>query len=284
MKIITTIDQMHEHALRLRDQGDRIGFVPTMGFLHEGHLSLMRKARDENHALVVSIFVNPTQFGPGEDYKSYPRDPEKDATLCRELGCDVLFTPSADEMYPQGFATTVSVSGITETLCGASRPGHFDGVATVVTKLFNIVRPHRAYFGLKDYQQYLVISKLARDLDMNIKILGLPTVREEDGLAMSSRNAYLYDDERSGALTLSRSLEAARQMLKEGNRDPRKIEEKVTAIIRSEPTTKIDYVRVVDADDLTPLSVIEDRALLALAVFVGEARLIDNGILEVNGD
>jgi len=283
MKIITTIDQMHEHSLRLRDQGDRIGFVPTMGFLHEGHLSLMRKARDEAHALVVSIFVNPTQFGPGEDYRSYPRDLEKDATLCRELGCDVLFTPSADEMYPAGFVTSVTVSGLTDPLCGASRPGHFDGVTTVVTKLLNIVRPHMAYFGLKDYQQYLVISRMAADLDMGIRIIGLPTVREADGLAMSSRNAYLRDEERAGALTLSRSLETARQMVADGIRDPGQIEKKVTAIISSEPTTRIDYARVVNPDDLTPLSAIEDRALLALAVFVGGARLIDNTLLEVDG-
>jgi pantoate--beta-alanine ligase len=282
MKIITTISEMQDHSDRLRDQGDRIGFVPTMGFLHEGHLSLMRKAREENHALVVSIFVNPTQFGPGEDYASYPRDLEKDASLCQEVGCDVLFTPGADEMYLQGYVTTVSVSGLTETLCGASRPGHFDGVTTVVSKLFNIVRPHVAYFGLKDYQQYRVILRMAQDLNMNINIIGLPTIREEDGLAMSSRNAYLYDDERSGALSLSRSLEAAREMVREGIRDPRAIEEKVTGIIESEPTNRIDYVSVVDADDLTPLSTIEDRTLLALAVFVGDARLIDNTVLEIN--
>jgi pantoate--beta-alanine ligase len=282
MKIITTISEMQDHSDRLRDQGDRIGFVPTMGFLHEGHLSLMRKAREENHALVVSIFVNPTQFGPGEDYASYPRDLEKDASLCQEVGCDVLFTPGADEMYLQGYVTTVSVSGLTETLCGASRPGHFDGVTTVVSKLFNIVRPHMAYFGLKDYQQYRVILRMAQDLNMNINIIGLPTIREEDGLAMSSRNAYLYDDERSGALSLSRSLEAAREMVREGIRDPRAIEEKVTGIIESEPTNRIDYVSVVDADDLTPLSTIEDRTLLALAVFVGDARLIDNTVLEIN--
>lgn len=284
MKIITTISEMQDHSNRLRDQGDRIGFVPTMGFLHKGHLSLMRKAREENHALVVSIFVNPTQFGPGEDYASYPRDLEMDASLCQEVGCDVLFTPGADEMYPQDNVTTVSVSGLTESLCGASRPGHFDGVTTVVSKLFNVVRPHRAYLGLKDYQQYRVILRMVQDLNMNINIIGLPTIREEDGLAMSSRNAYLYDDERSGALSLSRSLEAAREMVREGIRDPRAIEEKVTGIIESEPTNRIDYVSVVNADDLAPLSTIEDRTLLALAVFVGDARLIDNTVLEINGN
>lgn len=282
MKIITTIDQMHEHSSRLRDQGDRIGFVPTMGFLHEGHLSLMRQAREENHALVVSIFVNPTQFGPGEDYDSYPRDLEKDTSLCREVGCDVLFTPAAEEMYTEGSVTKVSVEGLTQTLCGASRPGHFDGVTTVVIKLFNIVRPHSAYFGLKDYQQYRVITRMVQNLNMNIRIIGLPTVRESDGLAMSSRNAYLYDDERAGALTLSRSLNAAHEMMKDGIRDPQAIEAKVKEIIGSEPITRIDYATVVDADDLFPLSAIEDRALLALAVYVGEARLIDNTVLEIN--
>ena len=284
MKIITTISQMQEHSDRLRNHGDRIGFVPTMGFLHEGHLSLMRQAREENHILVVSIFVNPTQFGPGEDYDSYPRDLEMDASLCREAGCNLIFTPDADEMYPQGNVTTVSVPDLTETLCGASRPGHFDGVTTVVSKLFNIVRPHKAYFGLKDFQQYRVISRMVQDLNMNIHIIGLPTVREEDGLAMSSRNAYLYNDERSGALTLSRSLDAAREMVSKGIRDPRVIEEKMTGLIESEPTTRIDYVSVVDADNLTPLSTLEDRALLALAVFVGDTRLIDNAVLEINED
>lgn len=275
---------MQDHSDRLRDHGDRIGFVPTMGFLHEGHLSLMRQARQDTHALVVSIFVNPTQFGPGEDYDSYPRDLEKDASLCTEVGCDVLFTPGADEMYPHGNVTTVSVAGLTETLCGASRPGHFDGVTIVVSKLFNIIRPHMAYFGLKDYQQYRLISRMVQDLNMNIRIVGLPTVREEDGLAMSSRNAYLYNDERSGALTLSRSLDAAREMVSEGIRDPRIIEEKVRGIIESEPTTRIDYVNVVNADELDTLSTIEDRALLALAVFVGDTRLIDNVVLEINQD
>jgi len=283
MKIITTISQMQDHSDRLRDQGDRIGFVPTMGYLHEGHASLIRKARDDNHALVASIFVNPTQFGPGEDYNSYPRDLERDTSLCRELGCDVLFTPSAEEMYPRDNVTTVSVAGLTETLCGASRPGHFDGVTTVVAKLFNIVRPHMAYFGLKDYQQYLVISRMAKDLDMNIGIVGCPTVRENDGLAMSSRNAYLYDDERASALTLFRSLEAAREMVKQGITDPRVIETEVSAVIGSEPATRIDYVSIVDAQNLASLSIIEDRALLALAVYVGEARLIDNTVLEING-
>ncbi len=284
MKIITTISQMHQHADRLRDQGDRIGFVPTMGFLHEGHLSLMRRAREDNHALVVSIFVNPTQFGPGEDFQSYPRDLERDASLCREVGCDILFTPSTEEMYPQGSVTTVSVSTLTKHLCGASRPGHFDGVTTVVTKLLNIVKPHRAYFGLKDYQQYRVLWRMARDLNLDMDIVGLPTIREPDGLAMSSRNAYLDEEERTSALSLSRSLELARDMVRDGIRDPAAIEERVREAIASQPHTRIDYVQVVDAEELTPVTSLEGRALLAMAVFVGNARLIDNTLLETSPD
>jgi pantoate--beta-alanine ligase len=280
MKIITTIDQMQEYSDRLRDQRDRTGFVPTMGFLHEGHLSLIHKAREENHALVVSIFVNPTQFGPNDDYNSYPRDPENDASLCREAGCDVLFTPSLQEMYPEETLTTVSVSKLTEGLCGVSRPGHFDGVATVVAKLLNIVKPHRAYFGLKDYQQYKVICRMTRDLNLDVDIIGLPTVREPDGLAMSSRNSYLTKDEKESALSLSRSLDRARQLIAEGVRDAARIETEVRGIIEAEPHFSIDYVSVVDAEELTPLPIIEDRALLALAVSIGEARLIDNAILE----
>lgn len=284
MKIITTINEMQDHSERLRDKGDRIGFVPTMGFLHEGHLSLMRQAREENHTLVVSIFVNPTQFGPNEDYETYPRDLEKDASLCREVGCDVLFTPLAGEMYPRANATTVLVSGLTETLCGVSRPGHFVGVTTVVSKLFNIVRPHIAYFGLKDYQQYRVISRMVQDLNMGIRIMGGATIREKDGLAMSSRNAYLNGDERTAALTLPRSLEAARGLIQEGIRDSETIKAKVSAIIESESINRVDYVSVVSTDELAPLSTIEDQALLALAVYVGDTRLIDNTVLEINTD
>lgn len=271
---------MLENSSRLRDQGDRIGFVPTMGCLHEGHLSLMRKAREENHALVVSIFVNPAQFGPREDYASYPRDLENDSRLCREVGTDILFTPTAEQMYPSGFRTTVSVRGLTEGLCGASRPGHFDGVTTVVAKLFGIVRPHRAYFGLKDYQQYRVIEKMARDLDMDLEVVGLPTVREADGLAMSSRNVYLDAKERQSARSLSRSLADARERVKQGQRDAGAIIEQVQKTIEEAGNTRIDYVQIVDPVELTPLAHVEGRALLALAVHVGKARLIDNTILE----
>ncbi|MDF1535652.1 MAG: pantoate--beta-alanine ligase [bacterium] len=283
MKIITTISQMLAHSSRLRDEGDRIGFVPTMGYLHEGHLSLMRRARNDNHALVVSIFVNPTQFGPNEDYDAYPRDLEEDTSMLREVGCDVLFTPTVEEMYPDGSATTVSVAALTDNLCGASRPGHFDGVTTVVNKLFNITRPHRAYFGLKDYQQYLVIRRMAADLDMDVEVIGLPTVREPDGLAMSSRNAYLSARERESALALSRSLEIAREMVAEGIMDPSVIKKKVIEMIDEQPLLTIDYVNVVDAETLAPIDAIDKPALLAMAVRVGPARLIDNTVLLEDG-
>jgi pantoate--beta-alanine ligase len=279
MKNISDITEMTHYAEKLADKGDRIGFVPTMGFLHEGHLSLMRKAREENHTLVVSIFVNPTQFGPNEDLESYPRDLESDMELCREVGCDVLFTPEPAAMYPAMFKTTVSVSGVTEALCGASRPGHFDGVTTVVAKLFNIVRPHRAYFGLKDYQQYRVIERMTHDLDMDIRIIGLPTIREDDGLAMSSRNTYLTQAERVSALSLSRSLEMASSMVREGTQDASRIAGAVTGMIEDMPHTRIDYVKCVDALEMTPVAEIEKDTLLALAVFVGKARLIDNVVL-----
>ena len=279
MKIITTISQMQAHSSRLRDEGDRIGFVPTMGYLHEGHLSLMRQARQDNHALVVSIFVNPTQFGPDEDYDSYPRDLEEDTVMLREVGCDVLFTPSAEEMYPKGNVTTVSVADLTDRLCGASRPGHFDGVTTVVNKLFNITKPHRAYFGLKDYQQYRVLDRMVTDLDMDIDIIGLPTVREKDGLAMSSRNAYLSAGQRESALSLSRSLEAAQKMVNKGERDPAVIVSRVKELIESQSLLSIDYVSIVDEGDLSPIDIVDKPALLALAVHVGETKLIDNTVL-----
>jgi pantoate--beta-alanine ligase len=279
METITTISRMQEYSDRLREGGGTIGFVPTMGFLHEGHMSLIRRAREENDALAVSIFVNPTQFGPGEDFNSYPRDLETDAALCLEAGCDVLFTPSAEEMYPENSRTVVSVAGLQECLCGASRPGHFDGVATVVAKLLNIVKPHTAYFGLKDFQQYKVISRMAMDLNMEVGIVGLPTVREPDGLAMSSRNIYLSDEERRSALSLSRSLDLARQMVAAGTRDAEAVTATVRKTIGSEPHTRIDYVSVVDLEELEPIETIDGQALLALSVFIGKARLIDNTVL-----
>lgn len=280
MKIVNDIKEMQKRSSGLREKGNRIGFVPTMGFLHRGHISLMEKAREENDALVVSIFVNPTQFGPGEDYEGYPRDMEKDSALCRQAGTDILFFPSPSAMYPSGFRTTVSVSGLTEGLCGASRPGHFDGVCTVVAKLLNIVLPHRAYFGLKDYQQFQVIRRMVQDLDMEAEIVGLPTVREPDGLAMSSRNTYLTTGERKAALALFQALEYARKMAAEGILEAWTIEEKVSEMILSTNGVSLDYVSVVDAEELSMVETIRDRALLAIAVSIGKARLIDNTILE----
>ncbi|UCF31969.1 MAG: pantoate--beta-alanine ligase [bacterium] len=279
MKIITTIEQMREHSDRLRDEGNRIGFVPTMGFLHEGHLSLMRKAREENHTLVTSIFVNPTQFGPNEDFKSYPRDPENDSVLCRKVGTDVLFAPSAEEMYPEGSKTIVHVSGLTGVLCGASRPGHFDGVTTVVAKLFSIVQPHNAYFGLKDYQQYRVIATMVRDLNMGVNVVGLPTVREDDGLAMSSRNSYLSEEERRSALSLNRALRLAEDMFEDGVLDSAAIRDRVRETVEEAPHARIDYIEIVDAVELTPVETISGPSLLAMAVYFGKARLIDNTVL-----
>jgi len=280
METVKDIKEMQKHSSCLRKKGNRIGFVPTMGFLHRGHMSLVEKAREENDALVVSIFVNPTQFGPGEDYEAYPRDMEKDSALCRQAGTDILFSPFPSAMYPSGFRTIVSVSGLTEGLCGASRPGHFDGVCTVVAKLLNIVWPHRAYFGLKDYQQFQVVRRMARDLDMDTEIVGLPTVREPDGLAMSSRNIYLTAGERKAALVLFQALECARKMAAGGILEAGTIEEKAREMILSTNGASLDYASVVDAEELTPVKTIRDRALLALAVSIGKARLIDNAILE----
>lgn len=250
-----------------------------MGFLHEGHLSLLHRAREENDILAVSIFVNPTQFGPGEDFEDYPRDLDRDSELCREAGTDILFNPAAEEMYPGNFKTGVEVSGLTQVLCGRSRPTHFTGVTTIVAKLFAIVKPHRAYFGLKDYQQYRVISRMAEDLNMDLEVIGLPTVREPDGLAMSSRNTYLSGAQRKSALSLKRSLEVADRMVREGVTETSQIEADVRDIIESESHTRIDYVQVVDPDELTHVSSISGRALLALAVHVGQARLIDNALI-----
>ncbi len=253
-----------------------------MGFLHEGHLSLMRKAREDNNTLVVSIFVNPTQFGPGEDFEDYPRDLERDSDLCREVGTDILFFPSAAEMYPENFRTTVNVSGLTQVLCGKSRPTHFQGVTTIVAKLFAIVKPHRAYFGLKDYQQYRMISLMAKDMNMDLEVVGLPTVREPDGLAMSSRNTYLSNEERRSALSLYSSLAAADRMVREGITEVKEIETGVREIIESESHTRIDYVEIVDPQELAHIDRIDGRALLALAVNVGQTRLIDNVLIGEN--
>ena len=260
----------------LRGAGKTIGFVPTMGFLHEGHLSLMRRARAENGVLVVSIFVNPTQFGQGEDLDSYPRDLQGDIMRVEGVGGDLVFAPSADSIYPRGFCTIVEVAEITEGLCGASRPGHFRGVATVVAKLFNLIKPHRAYFGQKDYQQSVVIRRLVADLNFDLDVVVLPTVRDPDGLAMSSRNARLTPEQRKAALVLYRSLRHSEDLARAGETNAKAIRDEMRAMIEAEPLARIDYVALCDPETLGAIDRIEGPALAALAVRFGSTRLIDN--------
>jgi pantoate--beta-alanine ligase len=276
MKTIATIHEMQSLAESLRRQGKRIGFVPTMGFLHEGHLSLMREARKENDAVVVSIFVNPTQFGPHEDLDRYPRDAEGDRAKCGSVGVDILFLPSTPEMYPEQPSVFVTVEGVSDILEGAIRPGHFRGVATVVAKLFHIVKPHSAYFGQKDFQQCSVIRRMVRGLNLNVDVKVLPTVREPDGLAMSSRNSYLTTEERRAAAVLFKALAAGRDLFSAGAKDPDKLKNKMLAVIAVEPAIKAEYVEIVDPDTLRPLSGKEDRMVALIAVRLGRTRLIDN--------
>jgi pantoate--beta-alanine ligase len=281
VKILTKISESRDEINVFRCVGKRIGFVPTMGYLHEGHLSLVKKCREENDIVVVSIFVNPTQFGAGEDFERYPKDLKKDAALLQGAGVDFLFTPSVEEMYPEGFSTAISVSGISDGLCGSSRPGHFDGVALVVTKLLNIIMPHKAYFGMKDYQQLQVIKRFVADLNMNTKIIGMPIIRETDGLALSSRNIYLNADERKSALCLSRSFALVYEALEGGETEVSEVKTIVENFIKDHPHTRIDYVQFVDPETLKPVKDLTKDFLLALAVYVGKARLIDNNIFKV---
>jgi len=277
MKIIKKIAEMQKIANDLRQQGKSIGFVPTMGYLHEGHLSLMKCARKENDVVVISIFVNPTQFVPGEDYERYPRDEEGDIKKAKEVGVDIVFIPDVKDMYPDGYSTYVEEKVLSAGLCGARRPGHFKGVTTIVAKLFNIVKPHRAYFGKKDYQQLRVIERMARDLNFDIEIIGCPIVREPDGLAMSSRNVYLSQEERKSALCLYKSLLLAQNMIKKGEKKPAIIKKVMEEFILKHPhVKKIDYIEIVDRYTLQPVDKLTGNELIALAVFVGPARLIDN--------
>ncbi len=279
MKIITTISEMQALSESLRREGKRIGFVPTMGFLHEGHLSLMRTARSENDVSVASIFVNPTQFGPNEDLDRYPRDAEGDRRKCEAAGVDILFLPQAKEMYPEKPSVFVTVEGISDILEGAIRPGHFRGVATVVAKLFNIVKPHKAYFGQKDYQQCLVIRRMAAGLNLGVQVSVLPTVREADGLAMSSRNSYLNADERRTATVLFRALSAARELFLAGAREPEKLKNKMRAVLQTEPGISCDYAEAVNPETLEQVADTAGGLVLLLAVRVGRTRLIDNIVL-----
>lgn len=277
MKVIETIGEMRAERGRIHGS---VGFVPTMGYLHEGHMELVRRARAENITVIVSIFVNPSQFGPQEDFDSYPRDTERDLNLLEKEGVSLVFMPAAGEMYPEGFSTWVDVEKVSAELEGEDRPGHFRGVATVVCKLFNIVQPHRAYFGQKDAQQLVVIKKMASDLDMDLEIVAVPTVREPDGLAMSSRNTYLTKEERQAAVVLWKALCLARGQWSGGERDAAVLRREMISLIQREPFAQIDYVSVADPDTLRELDTVGDRALVSLAVRIGKTRLIDNTILE----
>jgi len=270
---------MTEYSLRLQKKGKTIGFVPTMGYLHEGHLSLMRRARRETDIVVISIFVNPTQFGPREDFKKYPRDFKRDSALARSCGVDIIFYPSGKAVYPPDHHTYVNVERLTEVLCGASRPGHFRGVTTIVAKLFNIVRPGIAYFGRKDGQQAVVIKQMVKDLNMDVRIKVMPIVREPDGLAMSSRNARLSEKERKDALVLYRSLLKAKALIRNGRRDTSSIKAAMKGMIGEKKSARIDYASIVDARTLEDIRRIHGKAMVALAVKVGAKRLIDNMVV-----
>ena len=287
MRTVTTVAELREVCDAARAHGRTVGFVPTMGYFHDGHRSLMRAARADNDLVVVSLFVNPTQFSPTEDLSAYPRDLDGDAAQAAAEGVDLLFVPRVDEVYPGDERTTVHVGGITEVLCGASRPGHFDGVTTVVTKLFSMVGPCRAYFGRKDAQQLAVVRRMTRDLNLPVEVVGCPLVRETDGLAMSSRNAYLTADDRVAALVLSRSLFVLGEAVQRGERDCTRLHALLTDALAAEPQVRIDYAAIVDAASLEAVERL-DRAdssetLVALAAFVGRARLIDNVTISVSG-
>lgn len=280
MKIVETIAEVRAQVQAWRKEGLSVGLVPTMGYLHEGHQSLIDRAVADNDRVVVSVFVNPMQFGVGEDLESYPRDMDRDAAICEKAGASLIFHPEPSEMYPKDFSSFVDMSTLTGGLCGKSRPIHFRGVCTVVSKLFNIVTPDRAYFGQKDAQQLAVIRHMVSDLSYGIEIVGCPIVREEDGLAKSSRNTYLNPEERQAALVLSRSLAAGRKLLENGETSAERIRQEITRQIQTEALAKIDYVEVVDWRNLEPVEVINGPVLVAIAVYIGKTRLIDNFIKE----
>ena len=279
MKVIKTIKELRHIVKEWKKEGLSVGLVPTMGYLHEGHKSLIDRAAAENDRVVVSDFVNPTQFAPNEDFESYPRDIEADSALCEKAGADVIFNPEVDEMYTEPL-TFVDMRDITKVLCGKTRPIHFSGVCTVVSKLFNIVTPDRAYFGQKDAQQLCVIRKMVQDLNFDIEIVGCPIIRESDGLAKSSRNTYLNKEEREAALCLSRSLNVAKTMIEKGETDCSKIIDMAKDEINKEVLAKIDYVEIVDLNTLKPIESVKKPLLMAMAVYIGKTRLIDNFIME----
>ena len=281
MNVAKTINEVRSVVTEWRRAGLSVGFVPTMGYLHDGHKSLIEKASEENDRVVVSIFVNPMQFGPTEDLESYPRDLNRDMLVCKDAGANLIFNPEASEMYVDSFCSFVDMNGLTKGLCGKTRPIHFRGVCTVVNKLFNIVKPDRAYFGEKDAQQLAVIKRMVKDLNMDIEVVGCPIVREEDGLAKSSRNTYLSKVERSAATILNRSLNEGKKLLLEGERNSNKIINRITEVLNMEELSNIDYVEVVDSLSMEKVKSIEKSVLVAIAVYIGKTRLIDNFTFEV---
>ena len=280
MKIVSTVDEVRAQVAAWRKEGLRVGLVPTMGYLHEGHKSLIDRAVAENDRVVVSVFVNPTQFAPTEDLESYPRDLDRDAALCEDAGAALIFHPEPSEMYHEGYSTFIDMDTLTKGLCGKTRPIHFRGVCSVVGKLFNIVQPDKAYFGQKDAQQLAVIKHMVEDLNFNLEIVGCPIIREADGLAKSSRNTYLSPEERQAALVLSKSLDHAKAMIEAGEKDVAVLRKAMVEMIEAEPLAKIDYVEFVDWKDLTPVEKIDGPVLNAIAAYIGKTRLIDNHIYE----
>jgi pantoate--beta-alanine ligase len=281
MRVITDLQEMQDQALSWRARGERIVLVPTMGYFHQGHLSLMEYGRSRGDYLVVSIFVNPTQFGPQEDLDCYPRDFERDCALARDVGVDTIFAPAALQMYPEGFQTVVTVTKVTQGLCGASRPTHFQGVATVVLKLFNLIQPQVAVFGEKDYQQLITLQRLVADLNLPVEVVGRPLVRESDGLALSSRNSYLSPDERRTALRLSQAMFKARELVLQGERSRENLFNVLIPLLTGNPAISLDYLALVDKRTLEEITAIQGQARLAVAARVGATRLIDNILLEV---
>lgn len=280
MKLVTTVADAKKEIASWKKEGYSIGFVPTMGFLHEGHASLMKEAGKHHQKVVVSIFVNPTQFAVGEDLESYPRDLEGDKKVCLDHNVDMIFAPSASEMYPKGFSTSVTMSGITQELCGKSRPTHFSGVCQVVSKLFNIISPDAGYFGEKDAQQLAIIRQMVVDLNMDVTVVGCPIIREEDGLAKSSRNSYLTEEQRQAALILSQGLNLIRASLESGEKNAAKLRTQLAEKIQTEPLATLDYGEIVDSISLQPVETVEKSVLVALAVQIGQTRLIDNFTFE----
>lgn len=279
MKIVSTVEEVRAEVKRWREEGLTVGLVPTMGYLHEGHKSLIDKAVEQNDKVVVSVFVNPIQFGPTEDLATYPRDLQRDSALCENAGADLIFHPEKEDMYFDDFCTYIDMENLTKGLCGKTRPTHFRGVCTVVGKLFNIVQPDRAYFGQKDAQQLAVIRRMVRDLNFNLEIIGCPIIREEDGLAKSSRNTYLSPEERQAATILHKGLTKGEELVRGGEKNAATVVNAIREVIETEPLAKIDYVEMVDFDNIQPVETIEGTVLTAVAVYIGKTRLIDNFIV-----